>query len=163
LTLGAGTDAIGYNSPVIAISPDGAWLVYVAKTPLRRMLYLRDLSAGEVRPLAETEDAIYPFFSPDGQWAGFLTIDQVKKISIRGGAVISLCEADSPKLASWTKTGQIFFTEGETYSISRVSADGVKPERVVSCSDVKVTRFNDVLPDGQTGIRDFRGSVRSKL
>src|SRR5262245_43141429 len=83
-----------YSSPNLALSPDGAWLAYVVKTSSRRGLYLRDMTTGEMRALQGTEDAIHPFFSPDGQSIGFLTADHVKKIPRQGGPVISLCEAN---------------------------------------------------------------------
>src|SRR3990172_6373340 len=59
----------------LALSPDGARLAYVATTPEGvRRLVLRHLGQKEDRVLAGTEDAIWPFFSPDGPWIGVLTI-----------------------------------------------------------------------------------------
>ncbi len=159
LALASDIPPIGYNSPVIAVSPDGAWLAYVARTAAGRMLYVRDLSSSEVRPLPGTEGAVHPFFSPDGQWIGFLTTNQVKKIPRQGGTVISLCEADTPVLAWWTQPDLIYFTETETYTLSRVPAEGGNPERVLSTPDVDVRRFNDVLPDGQTVLAEKSSSI----
>ena len=99
LALGSDIPTVGYNSPDIALSPDGAWLAFVAKTPSGRILYTRNMSTGEMRPLSGTEGAIHAFFSPDGGWIGFLTVDHVKKVPRQGGAVISLCEARTPVLA----------------------------------------------------------------
>ncbi len=126
---------IGFNSPVIAISPQGTWLSYVAKTTSGQMLYLVDISTGEIRPLLGTEGAIHPFFSPDGEWIGFLTQDRVKKILLRGGTVISLCEATTPVLAWWTRSGTIYFTEHQNNALSRVSIDGTGKESLISNLD----------------------------
>jgi len=112
-----------------------------------------------VRPLAGTDGAIHPFFSPDGQWIGFLTVDHVKKIPRQGGTVISLCEANTPVLAWWIQSDLIYFTETETYTLSRVAADGAKPEHVLSSPDVKATRFDDVLPDGETALAERNSSI----
>jgi hypothetical protein len=114
------------------------------------MLYLRDMSSGDVRALPGTEDAVHPFFSPDGLWIGFLTVDHVKKVARQGGAVISLCEAVNPVLAWWRHPSRIYFTEHETYILSRVAADGGKPEQLLTTDAAGVTRFSDVLPDEQT-------------
>jgi Tol biopolymer transport system component len=146
----ASQPALGYNSPIVAVSPDGAWLAYVAAVGAGRMLYLRDMSSGDVRALPGTEDAVHPFFSPDGLWIGFLTVDHVKKVARQGGAVISLCEAVNPVLAWWRDPSRIYFTEHETYILSRVAADGGKPEQLLTTDAAGVTRFSDVLPDEQT-------------
>ncbi|HEU5255738.1 MAG TPA: hypothetical protein VFU28_07100 [Vicinamibacterales bacterium] len=101
LALASEIPGLGYNSPAIAISPDSTSLAYVGRSASARVLYVRDMSTGEVRLLPGTEDAIRPFFSPDGQWIGFLTTDHVKKVPRRGGTVIVLCEADTPVHAWW--------------------------------------------------------------
>lgn len=159
LALGSDVPAVGYDSPVVAVSPDGAWLSYVAKTASGQMLYVRNMSSGDVRLLSGTEGSIHPFFSPDGQWIGFLTVDHVKKVARQGGTVISLCEATTPVLAWWIQPNLIYFTEIETSTLSRVSADGGKPERVLSTPDIKARRFVDVLPDGHAVLAEKIGSI----
>jgi len=130
LIMGFDKPTHGYNSPVIAFSPDGMWLSYVAKTISGQILYLINMSNGETNPIPGTEGAIHPFFSPDGEWIGFLTQDRVKKVARQGGTVISLCQATTPVLAWWTQSGMIYFTEEETYSLSRISIDDSKKENL---------------------------------
>src|SRR5262249_26475544 len=56
------------RSQVVALSPDGKNIVYVAG----RQLYLRKLGDLDPRPIPGTQqDVGNPFFSPDGQWVGF--------------------------------------------------------------------------------------------
>src|SRR5262249_25207625 len=56
------------RSQVVAISPDGTNIVYVANS----QLYLRRLAEMESHPIQGTQqDPSSPFFSPDGQWIGF--------------------------------------------------------------------------------------------
>jgi len=159
LALGSDLPGFGYNSPLVAVSPDGAWLAYVAKTAMGRLLYLREMSSGDTRPLPGTEGAIHAFFSPDSQWIGFLTVDHVKKIPRHGGTAISLSEADTPVLGWWTRPDVIYFTENETFVLSRVSADGGMPQKILASTDVNVTRFNDVLPDGQTVLAESSAGI----
>ena len=54
---------------VFALSPDGGSLVFETK----EMLYLRELGGLDVSPIPGTEGGYGPFFSPDGEWLGFLT------------------------------------------------------------------------------------------
>jgi serine/threonine protein kinase len=60
------------NRHVVAISPDGTRIAYVAN----RQLYLRDLSRIEsaaVRGTDEPSSPSEPMFSPDGQWLAYFT------------------------------------------------------------------------------------------
>jgi len=157
--LGLRTAGLDYDPPVLALSPDGAWLVYVGSTATDRVLYLRDMLTGEVRQLPGTNGAIHPFFSPDGRWIGFLTRDQIKKIPRDGGTVITLCQAISPILARWISADVIYFTETETFRLSRVSSDGGKPEPIANVVDLKIKRFTDVLPDGQNVLAESLASI----
>ncbi|MSV30660.1 MAG: serine/threonine protein kinase, partial [Bryobacterales bacterium] len=71
----------------LAISPDGRRLVYGTRSPggvPRLSSRLLEQPAGA--PIAGTENAIHPFFSPDGQWLGFFSADKMKKVSLLGGA-----------------------------------------------------------------------------
>jgi hypothetical protein len=74
LTIGGGT----------AISPDGRTVVYAAQSAPGSRLYVRRLDEWEPRGLPLTEDAINPFFSPDGQWIGFGVGGVVKKMPLVG-------------------------------------------------------------------------------
>jgi len=77
----------------LAISPDGQCLAYVEEdSDGRRKIYVRELDKFEARPLPGTEGAISPFFSPGGQWLGYVDHFQrkLKKVSIKGGEPIVL-------------------------------------------------------------------------
>jgi serine/threonine protein kinase len=71
------------NNPVLAISPDGADLVYVASRGSGpTQLFLRPLYALKAEPLAGTENAASPFFSPDSLWVGFFADGKLKKVAV---------------------------------------------------------------------------------
>ena len=60
------------TQPALALSPDGTHLAYVATSSGTAQLYLHSMDTVEAQPIAGTEDATSPFFSPNGQWLGFL-------------------------------------------------------------------------------------------
>src|SRR5262249_16372965 len=62
----------------IAISPDGKSLVYVALERGTQQLFLRPLDSNDAKPIAGTEGASGPSFSPDGQWIGFFASGKLK-------------------------------------------------------------------------------------
>ena len=70
-------------------------------------LYTRLLSQSQVTPLAGTEKARYPFFSPDGAWIGFGDDRKLKKVPVEGGAVVTLCDYSFGPGASWGDDGNI--------------------------------------------------------
>ena len=70
------------NSTVhsFAISPDGRLLAIAARVNGNRQLWLRPLNALQAQPMAFTEDATYPFWSPDSRYIGFFAQGKLKKI-----------------------------------------------------------------------------------
>jgi serine/threonine protein kinase len=115
---------------MLALSPDGARLVYVLSYGGESRLFLRTLDRLQADPIPGTEGAHHPFFSPDSQWIGFFSEGKLKKVSLTGGAPYTVCEAGSvPRGASWASDGRIFFaTEGS--GISSVSDSGGTPQTV---------------------------------
>ena len=96
ITLPPGDQLAALDYPAVAISPDGTQLAYVAIRGGTRQIYLRGLDSLEARPLAGTEEASSPFFSPDGQWLGFFAGTTLKKISVSGGAALTLANVAKP-------------------------------------------------------------------
>jgi len=92
----------GTGRHVLAISPQGTHLVYLADNKL----YLRALNRLDA-PVAirGTEDAREPFFSPDGQWIGFQQQGQLKRIPLDGGLPIALGTSQNPWGSVGTPTG----------------------------------------------------------
>jgi serine/threonine-protein kinase len=96
--------------PAIALSHDGTHLAYVARQRGIQQIYLRALDRSEASPIPDTEGAVNPFFSPDDQWIGFFAGGKLKKISVSGGAALTLGDAPFPNGASWGSQGTIAFT-----------------------------------------------------
>jgi Tol biopolymer transport system component len=131
-----------------AISPDGRYLALAAAVNGKRQLWLRPLDVPQAQPMPATEDAMYPFWSPDSRYIGFFAQGKLKKISAGGGPVQSLCDAESGRGGSWNREGVILFAPNGTFAgIQRVSADGGAPANVtVNKGGAKHPVF---LPDGR--------------
>ena len=77
-----------------------------------------------VTMLVGTAGAVDPFFSPDGQWVGFFAGRKLKKVSLQGGGVISLCDTSGRERgASWGEDGAII-ANLDNYHLFRVPATG---------------------------------------
>jgi len=79
----------------VVLSPDSRLLAYVEGGGNESTLFLRPLDQFGGHQVAGgngTEAAYHPFFSPDGQWLGYVTPLALKKVSITGGSPITLCE-----------------------------------------------------------------------
>src|SRR5689334_19388745 len=68
----------GGTTTDVAISPDGTRLVYVGRRGSAQQLFTRAVSELEVTAIPGTENAVGPFFSPDGTWIGFGAGDELR-------------------------------------------------------------------------------------
>ena len=76
---------------VLALSPDGARLALILRGADGKVrLHTRLLQQNQVTPLAGTENAFSPFFSPDGEWIGFFADGKLKRFRWRA-ALRSRC------------------------------------------------------------------------
>jgi hypothetical protein len=111
---------------MFALSPDGTRLVYAARVAAGSQLQKRRLDQLEVEPLAGSEGAFSPFFSPDGQSIGFFSERGIGRASVTGGAPVTI--AEFPRQlgfmgASWGPDDTIMFTRIGS-PLLRVPADG---------------------------------------
>ena len=109
----------------IALSPGGTHLLYAGND----QLYLRALDQSEATPIPRTAGAVEPVFSPDGQWIGFWADGQLKKVSVTGGAPVTLAETDQFFGISWSPDDTILLGSGA--GVWRVPGSGGTPEVVV--------------------------------
>jgi Tol biopolymer transport system component/predicted Ser/Thr protein kinase len=149
----AGTPLARIAGNVLALSPDGTRLALILRSADGKVrLYARMLDQNQVTPLTGTENASSPFFSPDGEWIGFFADDKLKKISVEGGAVVTLCDAPDPDGASWGDDGNIVVALAGGYGegLSRIPSSGGKPVPLTKLNPREVThRWPQVLPGSQ--------------
>jgi serine/threonine protein kinase len=136
------------NLHSFAISPDGRLLAMAAEVNGKRQLWLRPLDALQAQPMAGTEDATYPFWSPDSRYIGFFAQRKLKKIAISGGPPQTLCDALEGRGGSWSKADVIVFSPlSAAGEIQRVSAAGGTAATVIRRKGVSY--FPAFLPDGR--------------
>ena len=131
-----------------AISPDGSAIAYVANG----MINLRELGSLEIKVVPGTEGGYTPFFSPDGEWLGFLTLTSVNKVSLRGGPPTTLAIVANPGRAFWGPNDTIIFDTRGPSGLMKVSAAGGETlETFTTPADGEIDHSNaEILPDGDT-------------
>jgi Tol biopolymer transport system component len=141
-----------HESGAMVLSPDGLRIAFVARTDDgKRMLWVRSLDALSAQPLAGTEAAAFPFWSPDSRFLGFFSSGKLRKIDANGGPPQVLCPATSGRGGAWTRDGTILFTPSQTDPIFRVPAAGGTAAPVTSLDAKRGEtshRFPEILPDG---------------
>ena len=133
---------------VVALSPDGETLVYVAN----QRLYRRSMGDLEPRVIAGSESlsgVLNPVFSPDGQSIAYYNnADRtLKRIAVGGGAPVTVCETAPVFGLSWDEHG-ILVGQGPQ-GILRVSAGGGVPEVVAAIEGNQVASMPQMLPGGK--------------
>ena len=133
------------------LSPDGRQVAFVATANAgdQPMLWVRSLDAVSGRALPGTENAQYPFWSPDGRYLAFDNGTHLKKIAVAGGPPVTLCESSSGKGGSWSPTGQIVFSPDYQGELLVVSSAGGETRPVTEAGEGSNShRHPRFLPDG---------------
>ena len=143
---------------VIALSPDGTRIVYVAN----QQLYARLVS--ELTPTAipgtENSDPVEPVFSPDGQWIAFWSNTTLKKIPVGGGTPVTLGSAGIPFGTSWYGD-RILLGQANPPGIAEVPANGGERRTLVQLKETESAQGPQLVAGGRAivfALREDRGS-----
>ncbi|MGB9253723.1 MAG: protein kinase, partial [Candidatus Korobacteraceae bacterium] len=133
------------------ISPDGRYIVFSAYGANGTQLYVRPLDSTTPQPLAGTEGATFPFWSPDSRSIAFFTDDKLKRIEVSGGVPVTICDSTLGRGGSWNQDGTILAALSYNAGISRVPASGGTPTPVTKLdgSTYSSHRWPSFLPDGK--------------
>ncbi len=146
-----------------SLSPDGRQIVFVAKGDGESRLWLRSLSKATALPLAGTEGAMHPFWSPDSRSIAFFTTDSLKRLDLDGGQPQILAPANGTGFGSWSNKGVILFSSSNVEPFSRVAASGGATTVLPRLGKNAVGNFSPLfLPDGQHFVfftNDTRGDA----
>jgi eukaryotic-like serine/threonine-protein kinase len=136
----------------MALTNDGEWAVFVApdENNGRSTLYVHKIGTTEIRRLAETEGASYPFWSPDGKQIGFFADRRLKKIAATGGSPTELTKVEVGRGGSWGK-GVIVYAPNTGSQIWKIGEEGGTPEQVthLDLTQGRTGRWPTFLPDGK--------------
>lgn len=134
-----------------AVSPDGRKLAFTVALSGEVTLWVRALDSLEAKPLAGTENASYPFWSPDSQSVGFFTPNKLKRIEFAGGPSHDIADVVMGLGAAWSPEGVILFCPRPVGILHQVPASGGAPKPVTSLdlSRAEVAHgFPQFLPGG---------------
>jgi Tol biopolymer transport system component/DNA-binding winged helix-turn-helix (wHTH) protein len=137
--------------PVMALSPDGRRIAYVAGAPGSYRLFLRAIDQFEAVAIPGTDGAHGPFFSPDGNSLGFFVRDRLMVMSLPDGQPLDLTEAGSGNGALWHTDGTIIFATGSDVGLYRIPAKGGERRAIqTSGVDGAMLRHPTITPNGRT-------------
>jgi len=167
--LPSGTTAVSDDQVSVAISADGQQIAFVAKANGRQQIYTRRMDSTDAVPVTGTEDGTGPFFSPDGQWLGFVGGGKLKKIRLSGGSPMTLADVPNPRGATWLADDSIVFAPGAVGGLVRITASGSTQEltHLQPSSNERTHRWPFALPGGKAvlftvgnlaSIEDYDGS-----
>ncbi len=135
------------------VSPDGRIIAYnvIDSTGVSR-IWVRPLDALASQPLADTEGAGRPFWSPDSRFIAFMSGGKLRKVAAAGGPAVTVCESGSRGDGSWGAGGVILFDGTANDSIRRVSASGgvaTAATRIDRSRGETGSAWPQFLPDGK--------------
>ena len=141
---------VGDSGGPPVISPDGTHIVFSAHAQGKTQLFLRSLDSLNAQPLPGTDEATFPFWSPDSHSIGFFTEGKLKRMDISGGPAVILCDAAVGRGGAWSSKGTIVFSPQFSAPIYQVPATGGTPVAITKLSSKYTThRWPTFLPDGQ--------------
>lgn len=139
------------SSPAIALAADGSIVAFVVADGSTTRICLRALGDFAATPIAGTDGAANPFFSPDGRWLGFEANRRLWKVPVAGGKPLALCEVAELRGAAWTTRDEIVYAPGPTTGLWRIHADGGDAQPLTSldfAGGERTHRWPHALSDG---------------
>jgi len=139
------------TAAIASISPDGTKLAFTATDSSgKHLLWVRPIESLTAQPLAGTERAYLPFWSPDSRWIGFFADGKLRKIDITGGPPQTLCNAPVGRGGTWSRDGMILFAPNITGPLFQVAAAGGEPVTITKVKPPQTShQFPAFLPDGR--------------
>ena len=135
----------------IAISPDGTKLAYIGPAEGGTRLWLREHDKLRPTPIPGTDNAVSPFFSPDGRQLGFIRNGRtVRILSLEGGPPLTLSDSINSSGGDWGSDGYVYIEVDS--GLARIRATGGPLEPIYKFSTQRReigTEWPNVLPGGR--------------
>jgi Tol biopolymer transport system component len=135
-----------------AVSPDGRKLAFTVFLNGKLMVWVRALDSLEAKPLAGTEFASNPFWSPDSRSIGFFTPSKLKTVDVAGGPARDVADVVVGRGGAWSPEGVIVFCPRPIGILHQVAAAGGTPQPVTSLDVARAEAahaFPQFLPGGR--------------
>ena len=94
-------------------------------------MWVRPLDGAAARPIAGTEGAVYPFWSPDSKSVAFFSGGKLRRVELVGGAPSVICDVDRPRGAAWGSDGNILYAVSAE-RLYRVPSSGGAPSPLIT-------------------------------
>jgi len=143
---------LGDSAGPPVLSPNGAMLAFTADgSDGNTAIWIRPINSLEAHVLAGTDNAIFPFWSPDSRSLGFFADGKLKTIELDGGASVTLTDAPFGRGGAWGSSGVILFSPATQSALMRINANGGVPAAATQVDQSQHTshRWPFFLPDGQ--------------
>ena len=157
------TLSIGIVGSEVAIAPDGARIVYIGQgaPPSPPQLFVRTMDRGETRPIAGTDQALSPFFSPDGEMVAFARDGSLLRVGVRGGTPTTICAGCAAGFygGAWAEDDTIVFARsGGGGGLLRLRQDGQISQltQIDRAAGEKRHGFPSILPGGAVIFTAYR-------
>ena len=134
------------------LSPDGASVAFTAiDKDGKTNLWVRRMNAGDARMLPDTNDAIFPFWSPDSHALGFFADGKLRTIDLNATTAQTLCDAQLGRGGAWGPGGVILFSPSPISPLFKVSVNGGTPTQLLPMDRERYSsyRWPVFLPDGK--------------
>jgi len=155
-------EPVGATGSTIAFSPEGSQVVYVGKAASGQRLYSRRMDRPEPVAIPGSDGGSLPFFSPNGQWLGFVQGQRLVKVSLAGGVVTPICTiTGSVYGASWSARDTIVF--GSDSGLMDVPASGGAPRVILRADTAEAFHFPEILPDDRSVVFGIAAKNTLKL
>jgi len=150
-----------------ALSPDGSRLAISGiSAEGRRGLWVRPLESPEAKFLAGSENAVLPFWSPNGRSIGFFANSKLMRIEASGGPPIPLADVTGVG-AAWGPNGVILYSDpsGPIYRLQDSGGKAVAVTELDASRHETSHRYPQFLPDGRHFLYEalnLKGSPRDE-
>ena len=139
-----------------ALAPDGRQLAFAGTSADdSTKVWVRPLDSPEFRPLAGTEGASSPFWSPDSTTIAFAAGGEIRKLGLAGGAVQRVCALPRTGFngGTWNQSGTIVFASGgassSLFQVSAAGGDAVALTTLDAARGETSHPWPQFLPDGR--------------